>query len=100
MSKLNYTPIADRVLILPIEDEFGSGVLARPNIDGEVPTKGRIIATGPGRTENGNLVPMQTRVGDVVMYPKHGTQQLELNGVTYRIGRELDLYTIITTENE
>ena len=77
MSKLNIKPLADRVLVEPLEAETktASGIII-PDTAKEKPQKGSIVAVGPGTKEN----PVTVKVGDSVLYGKYSGTELKLEG--------------------
>ena len=92
MSKLNIKPLADRVLVEPLEAETktASGIII-PDTAKEKPQKGSIIAVGPGTKEN----PVTVKVGDSVLYGKYSGTELKLDGKDYLIMRESDILAIV-----
>ena len=92
MSKLNIKPLADRVLVEPLEAETktASGIII-PDTAKEKPQKGRIGAVGPGTKEN----PVTVKVGDSVLYGKYSGTELKLEGKDYLIMRESDILAIV-----
>ena len=88
MSKLNIKPLADRVLVEPLEAETktASGIII-PDTAKEKPQKGSIVAVGPGTKEN----PITVKVGDSVLYGKYSGTELKLEGKDYLIMRESDI---------
>ena len=92
MSKLNIKPLADRVLVEPIEAETktASGIII-PDTAKEKPQKGNIVAVGPGTKEN----PVTVKVGDSVLYGKYSGTELKLEGKNYLIMRESDILAIV-----
>lgn len=85
-------PLADRVLIKPspAEEKTASGIII-PDTAKEKPLKGEVIAVGNGKPEE----PMTVKVGDKVMYGQYSGTELKLDGDTYLIMRESDVYGII-----
>src|SRR5260370_17641248 len=80
-TKLKVHPLADRVAIRPIEEtETMKGGLYIPDTAKEKPIQGEVIAVGPGRREKGEVVPMELKVGDRVVYGKYSGTQVELEG--------------------
>src|SRR5205814_1633397 len=80
-TKLKVFPLADRVAIRPIEEtEQMKGGLYIPDTAKEKPIQGEVLAVGPGRREKGELVPLELRVGDRVVYGKDSGTQVELEG--------------------
>ena len=92
MSKLKIKPLADRVLVEPLEAETktASGIII-PDTAKEKPQKGSIVAVGPGTKEN----PVTVKVGDSVLYGKYSGTELKLDGKDYLIMRELDILAIV-----
>ena len=90
-------PLSNKVVLKPssVETMTKSGI-ALPENAGEKPTKGEIIAVGPGkRNEKGELIPMSVKVGNTVLYKKYGVDEFELDGQKYLIGDEDDILGII-----
>ena len=92
MSKINIKPLADRVLVKPLEAETktASGIII-PDSAKEKPQKGNVIAVGPGTTEN----PVTVKVGDTVLYGKYSGTELKLQNNDYLIMRENDILAIV-----
>lgn len=85
-------PLADRVLIeaAPAEEKTASGIII-PDTAKEKPLKGKVIATGPGKTDE----PMTLKEGDTVLYGQYAGTEIKLDGKTYLIMRESDVYGIL-----
>ncbi|MBO4961726.1 MAG: co-chaperone GroES [Flavobacteriales bacterium] len=92
MEKLNITPLADRVLIEPMEAETrtASGLII-PDSAKEKPQMGIVLAVGAGKKDE----PMTVKVGDKVLYGKYSGSEFSLDGKKYLIMRESDIYAII-----
>ena len=77
MSKINITPLADRVIIQQAEAETttASGIII-PDTAQEKPQKGTVIAVGKGAKDN----PMTVKAGDTVLYGKYAGTELKHNG--------------------
>ncbi len=89
-------PLADRVVIKAIEEvETMRGGLYIPDTAKEKPQQGEIIAVGPGRYEDGKLIPMGVKVGDKVLYGKYSGTEVTVDGDNYLILRESDVLAII-----
>lgn len=86
-----FKPLADRVLIepAPAEQMTASGIII-PDTAKEKPLKGKIVAAGPGKTDE----PMTVKVGDEVLYGQYSGTEIRLDGKTYLIMRESDIYGI------
>ena len=91
-AKLKVYPLADRVAIRPMEEtETMKGGLYIPDTAKEKPTQGEVIAVGPGRREKGDVVPMELKVGDRVVYGKYSGTQVELEGEEIILIKEADV---------
>jgi len=98
MAEVNLKPLADRVIIAPLEDnEITASGIVLPETAKEKPQKGTILAVGPGaKDDKGNLIPMSVKVGDVVLYGKYaGTEVKMPNGKHVLVIRENDIFAIV-----
>ena len=93
---MNVRPLADRVIVKPIEAEekTKSGIVL-PDTAKEKPQEGEVVAVGPGRYEDGKLVPMNVKQGDRVLFAKYAGTEIKLDGEEYLIMRESDILGII-----
>lgn len=89
---LNIKPLADRVLIEPMEAETktASGIIIPDNAK-EKPQKGNVVAVGTGTKDE----PLTVKVGDTVLYGKYGGTELKLEGKDYLMMRESDILAIV-----
>jgi len=87
----NFKPLADRVLIEPAaaEQKTASGIII-PDTAKEKPLKGIVIAAGNGKTDE----PMTVKVGDTVLFGQYSGTEIKLDGKTFLIMRESDIYGI------
>ena len=90
--KLNIKPLADRVLLEPLEAETktASGIIIPDNAK-EKPQKATVVAVGVGTKDN----PMTVKVGDTVLYGKYSGTELKFEGKDYLIMSEKDILAII-----
>ncbi|MFI5238553.1 MAG: co-chaperone GroES [Gemmatimonadales bacterium] len=89
-------PLADRVVIKALEEtEQMRGGLFIPDTAKEKPQQGEIVAVGPGRYEDGKLVPMSLKVGDKVLYGKYSGTEVTINNDQLLILRETDVLAVI-----
>ena len=88
MSKVNITPIEDRVLVepKPAEEKTASGLII-PDSAKEKPQQGTVVAVGTGTKD----VTMQIKVGDVVLYGKYAGTEITVEGKDYLIMRQSDI---------
>ncbi len=90
---VNLQPLADRVLVRPIErEEVTKGGIFLPDTAKEKPQEGKVLAAGPGRlTEDGKRIAMEVKVGDTVLYAKYGGTEIKVEGEELVILRESDI---------
>ena len=91
---LNLTPLGDRVIIEPADEEAStsSGGIIIPDTAKEKPQEGTVVAVGPGRlTDDGNRVAMELAVGDTVVYSKYAGTEYKEGAVEYLVLREDDI---------
>lgn len=90
-------PLSNRVLIRQVErEEKTAGGIIIPESCQELPCEGEVIAHGEGRlTEAGNLIPMNVKVGDKVMYGKYAGTRAKVDGEELVILREEEIVGII-----
>ena len=92
-------PLGDRVVIMPSESDVDKspGGIFIPDTAKEKPQKGKILAAGPGRTtDDGKLVPLTVKVGDVVVYSKYAGTEWKEDGAEFLIVRESDILATVT----
>lgn len=90
-------PLNDRVLVKRLEsEEKTSGGLYIPDTAKEKPSKGEIVAVGPGKTaDDGKVIAMQVKAGDMVLFNKYAGTEVKLDGVDHLVMREDDILAII-----
>jgi chaperonin GroES len=80
-------PLEDRIVVRPLEEETqktASGIII-PDTAKEKPQEGEVVAVGPGRYEEGKVVPMTLKVGDRVIYSKYGGTEVKVEGDEYLV---------------
>lgn len=94
---MKFKPLHDRLLIERVESvEKTAGGIIIPDNAKEKPAEGKVIATGPGaRDADGKIIPMDTKVGDVVLFSKWGGNEVTLDGKDYIIMKENDILGIV-----
>ncbi len=95
---MNIKPLSDHVLIEPIKEEekTKSGILLPETADKEKPEQGEVIAVGPGkRNDSGNIIPMEIKVGQKVLFTKYGPNEIKVDGKEYLIAKQEDILAII-----
>jgi len=80
-------------VVKPIErEEVTKGGIVLPDTAKEKPQEGEVLAVGPGRlSEDGKLIPMDVKVGDIVIYSKYGGIDYKLDDEDVLILRESDI---------
>ena len=89
-------PLSDRVVVRALEEtEQMRGGLYIPDTAKEKPQQGEIIAVGPGKYEDGKLVPMGVKVGDKVLYGKYSGTEVTIDSEQLLILREADVLAVV-----
>ncbi len=93
------TPLGDRIVVKPAgkegEKKLASGIIIPETVNKERPTKGTVVAVGPGKYEDGKRVPSQVKVGDVVLYSSYGYDEVKIDGQEYYILAESNVLGIL-----
>ncbi|MDL2317312.1 co-chaperone GroES [Desulfovibrio sp. OttesenSCG-928-A18] len=94
---MKLTPLHDRVLVKRLEgEEKTAGGLFIPDTAKEKPSKGEVVAAGPGKVgDDGKRVPMAVKAGDMVLFNKYAGTEVKLDGVDHLVMREDDILAII-----
>ena len=94
---MKLTPLSDRVLVKRLESEEKTvGGLFIPDTAKEKPSRGEIVAAGPGKAaDNGQIVAMTVKVGQTVLFNKYAGTEIKLDGVEHLVMREDDILAII-----
>ena len=90
-------PLHDRVIVKRIDSETktASGIVI-PDNAAEKPDQGEVLAVGPGkRNERGDLVSMNVRVGDRVLFGKYSGQTVKVDGDELLVMKEDDLFAVV-----
>jgi chaperonin GroES len=96
-TKVTIKPLEDRIVVQANEAETttASGIVI-PDTAKEKPQEGTVLAVGPGRIDdNGNRVPLDVAVGDVVLYSKYGGTEVKYAGEEYLVLSARDVLAII-----
>ena len=92
-------PLGDRVIVKPVTKEEKTtafGIIIPESADKERPAKGTVVAVGPGKTEDGKVLPMNVKVGQQVLFSKYGYDEVKVEGEEYYILSESSILAIIT----
>ena len=90
-------PLNDRVLVKRLEsEEKTAGGLYIPDTAKEKPSKGQIVAVGPGKfDEQGKRIPMTVQPGNEVLFNKYAGTEVKLDNVDHLVMREEDILAIV-----
>jgi chaperonin GroES len=95
---MNIKPLEDRIVVEPNEAETTTvSGLVIPDTAKEKPQQGTVLAVGPGRRsdQTGNLVPMDVKVGDTVVYSKYGGTEITVAGEDLLILTSRDVLAVV-----
>ncbi|MDX1812442.1 MAG: co-chaperone GroES [Gammaproteobacteria bacterium] len=95
---MNIRPLHDRVIVRRMEEERTSaGGIVIPDSAAEKPIQGEIVAVGNGKIlENGEVRPLDVKVGDKVLFSKYGGTEIKIDGEELLVMREDDITGVIT----
>lgn len=90
-------PLHDRVLVRRIEDETTTpGGIVIPDSAKEKPAQGEILAAGNGKIlENGDVRPLDVKVGDKVLFGKYAGTEVKVDGEELLVMREDDIVGVL-----
>lgn len=91
-------PLGDRIVVKPsaVDEVSASGIIIPDTAKQEAPSRGSVVAVGDGKYQDGDLIPMTTKVGDTVLFSKYGYDEVKVDGAEYYILSESNVLAIIT----
>jgi chaperonin GroES len=94
---MNIRPLRDRVIVRRMEEERTSpGGIVLPDAATEKPIQGEILAVGNGKiTENGEVLPLDVKVGDKVLFGKYSGTEVKVGGEELLVMREEDIMGVV-----
>lgn len=94
---MNLRPLQDRIIVKRVEEETKTaGGLFIPETAKEKPQRGEIVAVGNGKkTEEGKVLPLDVKVGDIVLFGKYAGTEIKVDGDEYLMMREDDLLAVV-----
>lgn len=94
---MKFRPLHDRVVVRRLEDDTKTaGGIIIPDTVKEKPMQGEIIAAGPGaRNEKGDLVALDVKAGDRILFGKWSGTEVKIDGEELLIMKESDVLGII-----
>jgi chaperonin GroES len=90
-------PLHDRVVVKRVEEETKTaGGIVLPGSAAEKPSEGVVLAVGSGKPlDNGQVRPLEVKVGDKVLFGKYSGSEVKLDGEQYIVMREEDIVGIL-----
>jgi chaperonin GroES len=92
----NIRPLHDRVIVKRLEEEEKTkGGLIIPDTAKEKPQEGKVVAVGPGKQDDGEVISLAVKPGDKVLFGKYSGTEIKLEGEEHLILREDDILGIV-----
>jgi chaperonin GroES len=94
---MKFRPLHDRVVVRRLDnDEKTAGGIIIPDSAKEKPMEGKVIAVGPGaRNEKGDLIALDVKAGDTVLFGKWSGTEVKIDGEDLLIMKESDIMGIV-----
>ncbi|EAP88712.1 MAG: co-chaperone GroES [Oceanicaulis sp.] len=94
---MNFRPLQDRVVVKRVEEESKTaGGIIIPDTAKEKPQEGEVVAVGPGaRDDKGELIAMDVKVGDRILFGKWSGTEITLEGQDLLIMKESDILGVV-----
>jgi chaperonin GroES len=94
---MKFRPLHDRVVVRRIEaEQKSSGGIIIPDTAKEKPQQGEVVAVGPGGRDNeGRLIPLDVKAGDVVLFGKWSGTEVKIDGEELLIMKESDIMGVL-----
>jgi len=100
---MSLQPLEDRIVVKPGDaEEMTVSGLVIPDTAKEKPQQGEVLAVGPGRRSehNGELIPVDVSVGDVVLYSKYGGTEVTVDGDDLLVLSSRDVLAKVTASKK
>lgn len=97
-NKFKIRPLGDRVVVEPLEaEEKTKGGIILPDTAKEKPQEGKVVAVGKGKIneKTGEVIPLEVKVGDKVLYGKYSGTEVTIDEKQYIILREDDILAVV-----
>ena len=95
---MNLKPLDDRIVVRPNEPETqtASGLVI-PDTAKEKPQQGEVLAVGPGKRSDtsGDIIPVDIKVGDTVLYSKYGGTEVAVKGEDLLVLKSRDVLAVV-----
>lgn len=94
---MNIKPLRDKILVRPeSEEEVTKSGIILPDTAKEKPQRGKVVAVGSGKIDDGDIIPLEVKEGDVVIYEKYGPSEIKIDGEDLLIIKEDDVLAVIS----
>ena len=90
-------PLGDRIVVKPKDEDESTTTsgLVIPDTAKEKPQLGEVLAVGPGEFQDGDRIPLDVKVGDLVFYSKYGGTEVKVEGEDYLVLSARDVLAIL-----
>ena len=90
-------PLGDRIVVMPKEEDEAttSSGLVIPDTAKEKPQLGEVLAVGLGEYQDGERIPLDVKVGDLVFYSKYGGTEVKVEGEDYLVLSSRDVLAVL-----
>ena len=90
-------PLGDRIVVKPKDEDEATTTsgLVIPDTAKEKPQLGEVLAVGPGEFSDGERIPMDVSVGDLVFYSKYGGTEVKVEGEEYLVLSSRDVLAVL-----
>ena len=89
-------PLQDRIIVRRVaEEEKSKGGIIIPDTAKEKPQQGKVVAVGPGKKEDGKVLPLDVKAGDTILFARYSGTEIKLDGEEHIILREDDVLGIV-----
>lgn len=98
LTGVKISPLGDRVLVRPADkgESRKSGIII-PDTAKEKPQEGKVVAVGKGKvTDEGKVLPMEVKVGDMILYGKYSGTEIKLDDQDHLILHQDDILGIVS----
>jgi len=92
---MNIRPLHDRVIIERIEERTTAGGIVIPETAGDKPQRGKVVAAGPGKKQDGKVMSLDVKVGDEVLFAKYSGTEVKVEGTELLVMREEDIMGVV-----
>src|SRR4051812_4232217 len=97
-ARMSLQPLEDRIVVKPADaEETTASGLVIPDTAKEKPQQGEVLAVGPGKRseQSGEIIPLDIKVGDIVVYSKYGGTEITADGKDVLILNGRDVLAIL-----